>query len=219
MSQAKKILNECPALIFDLDGTLMHTEPDIRLAINGALRDCGYQELPTQATLPNLYSTSPEIITMAAAIVNVPASAIDELLPAYRKHYEAQAHANSALYPGVFAFLQNSAARGCVMGVCTNKIEAFAHQALEQVGVHHFFQCITGGNTTEHSKPHPLPLEHTLEKMGVSASSAIMIGDTHVDAATAQNTGVDFALYTNGYGGVNVENYPNKVRFHSYLEL
>jgi len=219
MRQAKKILNECPALIFDLDGTLMHTEPDIRQAINGALRDCGYHELPAAMTLPNLYSTSPDIITMAVAQIGVPASALDDLLVAYRVHYKEQAHANSSLYPGVMDFLENSAARGCVMGVCTNKIEAFAHQALERTGVHRFFKCITGGNTTEHSKPHPMPLEHTMSVMGVSATDAILIGDTHVDAATAQNTGVAFALYKNGYGGINVESYPTKVSFQSYLEL
>jgi phosphoglycolate phosphatase len=219
MSQAKQVMSEYQSLIFDLDGTLMHTEPDIRKAINGALRDCGYRELPTDLVLPNLYSTLTDIIAEATALIDVPPSAVPALHDAYRIHYVAQAHGNSVLYPGVMDFLKASAARGCVMAVCTNKNEAFAHQALERTGVHDFFICVTGGNTTEHSKPHPLPLEHTLAQMGVSASESIMLGDTHVDAATAQNAGVAFALHKSGYGGIKLEGYPTRASFNSYREL
>jgi phosphoglycolate phosphatase len=219
MNDAKQKLGQSPALIFDLDGTLMHTEPDIRKAINGALRDCGYQELPPELVLPNLYSMLPEIIAQATAMIGVPASAQHDLHEAYRVHYAEQAHENSCLFPGVMDFLNTSAARGCVMGVCTNKNEAFARQALSRHGIDHFFACITGGNSTAHCKPHPLPLQHTLGAMAATAANTIMIGDTHVDAEVAQNTGVAFALYLNGYGGANVHDYPAVAKFESFLEL
>ena len=217
--QAKQVLSEYQSLIFDLDGTLMHTEPDIRKAINGALRDCGYHELPETLVLPNLYSTLTDIISEATATIGVPASAISELHDAYRVHYSEQAHRHSALYPGVMDFLKACATRGCVMAVCTNKNEAFALQALERTGVLDFFVCVTGGNTTEHSKPHPLPLTHTLAKMGTRADESMMLGDTHVDAATAHHAGVAFALYKNGYGGSRVHDYPARTSFESYLDL
>ena len=219
MSNAKQKLGQRPALIFDLDGTLMHTEPDIRQALNMALRDCGYPTVPVEMAIPNLYGMLPEIIADTTALIGVPDTAHQDLHEAYRVHYAAQAHENSSLFPGVLDFLSVSAGRGCVMGVCTNKNEAFSHQALERYGIHHFFVCITGGNTTTQCKPHPLPIEHTLSKMGVTHADTIMIGDTHVDAEVAQNAGLDFVLYLNGYGGSNVHEYPRTAEFQSYLDL
>lgn len=219
MNHLAPLLFTKEAIVFDLDGTLLHTEPDIRMAINGALDEYGHRQIDPSIELPNLHGPSRELIKSAVALVQFPEENIDALIPAYQRHYKQQAHANSNLYPGVMELLEHLRDRDFKLAICTNKIEANARHALKKTGIIDFFQTITGSDTTAHAKPHPLPLSHTLKELNVSHENAVLIGDTHVDARCAAHCNVDFILHQNGYGRPHEADYRVAGQFDAYGEV
>jgi 2-phosphoglycolate phosphatase len=219
MKTAKDFVSDYSAIVFDLDGTLLHTEPDIRLATNQALLDCGFQTLPPEQVIPNLYGTLPDILASVMVLVQAPAVAADDLQQAYLTHYARQAHDHSFPYPNVLKLLEQLLAEGRKLAVCTNKIEISAQQALERHGMSAYFQVITGGDTTRHPKPHALPLLTTIDALQVAASECLLIGDTHVDALCASHCGIPFVFHCGGYGDDSVYQHPIAASFVNYAEI
>jgi phosphoglycolate phosphatase len=153
------------------------------------------------------------------ALVQAPVAAAEDLQQAYLTHYARQAHDHSFPYPNVLPVLEQLRARGCHLGVCTNKIEKSAKQALERHGLSAYFTAVTGGDTTIHAKPHALPLLTTLAALQVNASDCLLIGDTHVDAVCASNCGIPFVFHRSGYGDDSVQQYRVAASFAHYAEL
>jgi len=216
MNPLATLLLSKEAIVFDLDGTLLHTEPDIRMAINSALTECGHRTIDPNVELPNLHGPSRELVGSAVALVDFPEEGLDVLIPAYQRHYKLQAHAHSTLYPGVMAMLEHLRERDIKLAICTNKIEANARHALQTTDIIDFFSVITGSDTTAFPKPHPLPLSHTLKELDVAHVNAVLIGDTHVDARCAAHCNVDFILHQNGYGRPSEADYRIAGQFNTY---
>jgi len=216
MNPLAALLLSKEAIVFDLDGTLLHTEPDIRMAINAALTECGHRTIDPNVELPNLHGPSRELIGSAVALVEFPEEGLDVLIPAYQRHYKLQAHAHSYLYPGVMVLLEQLRDRDVKLAICTNKIEVNARHALTKTGIIDFFDVITGSDTTAFPKPHPLPLSHTLKELDVAHAHAVLIGDTHVDARCAALCNVDFILHQNGYGRPSETDYRIAGQFNTY---
>lgn len=219
MKTAKELVNGCSAIVFDLDGTLMHTEPDIRRAANQALIDCGFQTLAPEQVIPNLYGPLSDILASVIALVQAPAVAAEEIQQAYLTHYTRQAHDHSFLYPNVLALLEQLLSQGHHLAVCTNKIEKSAKQALERHGLSSYFTVVTGGDTTAHPKPHPLPLLTTIDALQAKTGNCLLIGDTYVDALCASNCGIPFVFHCSGYGDDSVRQYSVAASFANYAEL
>ena len=218
MKTAKDCIHSSAAIVFDLDGTLMHTEPDIRRATNQALLDCGFQTLAPEQVIPNLYGPLPDILASVMQVVQAPAAAADDIQQAYLTHYARQAHDHSFLYPGVLALLDQLLSQGHQLAVCTNKIERSAKQALERHGLSTYFTVVTGGDTTAHPKPHALPLLATIAALKVAASDCVLVGDTHVDALCASNCGIPFVFHRSGYCDDSVQQHPIAASFFDYTE-
>jgi len=218
MKTAKDYIHSSTAVVFDLDGTLMHTEPDIRLATNQALLDCGFQTLAPEQVIPNLYGPLPDILASVMQVVQAPAVSAEDIQQAYLTHYARQAHDHSVLYPGVLALLDQLLSQGHQLAVCTNKIESSARQALERHGLSTYFTVVTGGDTTAYPKPHALPLLATIAALKVTASDCVLVGDTHVDALCASNCGVPFVFHRSGYGDDSVRQHPIAASFFDYAE-
>ncbi len=214
-----QLLASRKALIFDLDGTLVDTQPDIRRAINCALRAAGYDELAPEAVVPKLHATLPDIIEAVTQMLGIPASAQKQLQHSYMIHYRSHAHAQSELYPGVAELLRAHQARGSIMAVCTNKNRADAMNVLDRCEILPFFKYVTGGDTTAHPKPDPAPLIHTLLEIDTEAADAILIGDTYADALCAQQARTGFILHRSGYGGQAALDCAADGHFENYSEL
>lgn len=219
MNNTQAFIANYSDFVFDLDGTLMHTEPDIRLAANRALLECGFKPLSAEQPITNLYGTAADILASIMGVTQLPETQAAEIEAAYFKHYAQQAHAHSFLYPDVSRLLHALIARGCRLGVCTNKIESAAKQALERHHILHLFDTVIGGDTTTQAKPHAKPLLHAVRSMGATTEETILIGDTHVDALCAANCNMPFIFHRNGYGNDMVNHYPIAGEFSTYSEI
>lgn len=113
------------------------------------------------------------------------------------EEYNASASQNTVVYDGVFEVLEALRSGGFSLGICTNKPEEPARHVVDALGLAPFFPVLIGGDTTSKRKPDPYPLFQTITQLG--ATEVLYVGDSEVDAATAEAADVKFALYTEGY--------------------
>ena len=212
-------LADCPAIAFDLDGTLLDTMYDIRDSVSLALADCGHEPLAVDYRMPNLHGAFPAVLVAVMQDRNIPASELDAVVKAFSRHYAHAAHRRSHPYPGVIDFLQDCQSRGIKLAVCTNKLHASALQALEQQRLMPYFSVVLGSDSVRRPKPDAEPLLKAFETLGVAPAQAAYVGDTHADALSAQNAGVPFVWFRSGYGSAQVQDYPRALVFDNYAEL
>ena len=184
------------AVIFDLDGTLIDSAPDLRAAANAMLADLGAAPLGLAEVRGFIGNGVPKLVERCLGARGLGAEVYGQGLAAFTAHYDANPAALTVLYPGARAALEQLA-ESHVLGLCTNKPEAPARKLLAHFGLDHLFGAVVGGDSLAVRKPDPAPLRATMRALG--ASTAIYVGDSEVDAETAQATRVPFALFTEGY--------------------
>ncbi|WP_155773966.1 phosphoglycolate phosphatase [Rhodovulum sp. MB263] len=203
------------AIIFDLDGTLIDSAPDIHAAVNRTLAGLGQEafDLDTiRAFIGNGVEVLMERVIKARGLEP---GQRDALVEAFLGHYAADPATLTTLYPGVEDALEQFRDEGWAMGICTNKPEAPSRAILKTFGIDGFFGAVVGGDTVEVKKPDPKPLRAVCEQLG--ATQAVFVGDSEIDAATAQATGMRFALFTEGYHRAeDVDDIPQDARFSDY---
>jgi len=207
------------AIVFDLDGTLLDTVADIRQAMSDALVERGCAALPPDYMPPNLHGAFPGALMAMMAQQGTPEAEHEAVIAAYTRRYAERAHRSSRPYPGLPAFLADCRRRGVGLGVCTNKRHAPAVQALQQCGILHYFDHVSGCDTVARPKPDPLPLLEACAALGATPRQAAYVGDTHVDAASAAAADMPFLLFRSGYGSPLVHDYPIAAVFDDYAEL
>lgn len=207
-----------PAVIFDLDGTLIDSAPAIHAVSNAVLADLGFGPL----TLPQVRSFVGKGVPNLVRQLLI-ASGDDPDGPLFRRletalvaRYETDVEGNTP-YPGVPEALEALAALGCRLAVCTNKPYRPAEAALRHVGLWHRFALVVGGDSLATRKPDPEMLHHTLGRLG--GGRMIYVGDSEVDAETAANAAAPFALYTEGYRKSPVSALPHSVAFSDFAML
>ncbi|MCA0846036.1 phosphoglycolate phosphatase [Salipiger thiooxidans] len=186
------------AVVFDLDGTLIDSAPDLHLAANLVLRDEGLPEISFEQTRSFIGKGAGVLIGRVMEAVGLGDDPAEHarLLAKFMAHYEGEP-ANTLVYPGVMDALARLETLGCAMGLCTNKPGEPTRIALEHFGLARFFAATATADTLPQRKPDPAPLHHVVRALG--ADSALYVGDSEVDAETAQRAGLPFALYTEGY--------------------
>jgi phosphoglycolate phosphatase len=184
------------AVIFDLDGTLVDSDPDILAALNRVLCAKGYAALSRAELQPMIGDGAKVLVERAFAFRGGVGGA--EELAAFLADYNANAVVETAPYPGMLAALEALHAARHPLGVCTNKPVAPARDILERLGLARFFSVVTGGDSTPFRKPDPRHLEATLAAMGVE--KAVMIGDHANDIKAAAGLGVPSIFVSWGYG-------------------
>ena len=191
-------------IVFDLDGTLVDTAPDLVDTLNTILHREGARPVPYVHGRALVGHGARHMIQhgLAAGGLQADAEMIDRLFDGFIVHYRAHIADRSRPFPGVEAALDALAARGHQLAVCTNKLESLSVQLLEALGMAERFRAICGADTVSNRKPHPDHLLQTIDRAGGHPARAIMIGDSETDikaarAAAIPVIAVDFG-YTNG---------------------
>ncbi|MGJ8584108.1 MAG: phosphoglycolate phosphatase [Marinosulfonomonas sp.] len=187
-------------IIFDLDGTLIHSAPDIHAAINLALvaSDRAPLDLPTvisfigngveklvDRSLTKTGGLTPDLQTKTLAL--------------FLDHYTQNMTTLTRPFPGVFAVLDGLKSAGLCLGVCTNKPTQPARDICDQLGLSPYFDVISGAAPDMPKKPDAQPLLRCLADLGGSLDDALYVGDSVVDYETARNAGMQFRLFSGGY--------------------
>lgn len=186
-----------PLVIFDLDGTLVDSAPDIAEAVNRTLTDWKLRTFDLAQITNWIGEGSRQLITYAMRAAGSDAD-IDAVMPGFLKHYGDTA-LDGRLYPGVADTLAALHGQGVRLAVCTNKPEQFVRPLLEARGVLRLFDGIVGGDTLPQRKPAPEPLWHLATQFGVEPGKSLMVGDSESDALAAHNAGVPLVLLRYGY--------------------
>lgn len=218
MRHALRILAEREVLVFDLDGTLVDSGPDIRGTLDLALRDCGIAGVAEDDWV-NLHSPLADIVRDALARHQASAAHSEAVLMAYRQRLARSRYERSIPYAGVKDFLSDCQRRGHRLAVCTNKAHAEALNMLVHFGLHDFFHGVVGADCARLPKPDAAPLELLLERLQAQPAQAVLVGDTHVDALCARNAGVDFVWHRPGYGDPALIAALASAAFDSWQEL
>lgn len=208
-------------MVFDLDGTLVHSAPDIHAAARLLLEERGHKGPDLETVIGFVGNGVPKLVERLLdwAAEQADAEAHSAATKRFQEIYNAAPSALSRLYEGVAEVLAELAVTGIRLGVCTNKPEVPARQVLTDLGIDGYVTAIVGGDSLARRKPDPLPLLHTAEALGVSRESVVFVGDSEVDAATASAAGVRFALFTEGYRKASLEEIPHQASFSHYGRL
>ena len=195
------------AIVWDLDGTLVDSAPDLASALNTVLDLRGFFTLSLNEVRAMIGNGVPKLVERGFNAVGVrPDSAqLDELIAMFVKEYKACATDNTRPYPGVVEALQEIHSMNIPMGVCTNKPEAFTRQILEGLSLSGYFSSVVGGDSTSARKPDPEPVLACLRGLVTEPASSLMIGDSVHDVHAAHAAGVTIGVVPWGYRSAPVE--------------
>ena len=193
-------------VLFDLDGTLIDTAPDLMNAHNHVMEKFGYETKSTDE-IRNLVGKG------AASMIGrslwnqarkelkkiddekIKSKMVDEFIDYYGKNIAVE----SKLLPGVLEFLKWCKKNNISMAVCTNKTEHLAVDLLKQIKVYDYFEYVAGYNTFDYCKPDPRHLTNVIEIIQGQLKKSIMIGDSETDSESAKAAGLPFILVEDGY--------------------
>ena len=196
-----------PLVIFDLDGTLIDTAPDLIDSLNHTITAAGLEPV-TFDDLTHLVGQGVRVmIRRAFDLRKVPLDdeTWDQLALRFMDHYASQMPGKSRPYPGALDCLDRLSAAGFGLAVCTNKPEALALVLMEKLGLSERFLAITGGDTFAVRKPDAQHIFGTIDMARGEPARSIMIGDSVNDILAAQNAGIASIAVSFGYSDVPVE--------------
>lgn len=196
-----------PVVVFDLDGTLFDTGPDLLSALNLVLAEEGMAPV-SAASVADLFGHGGRaLITRAYELAGaaLPADRVPHLIERFVTHYGANIAVGTLPYPGLAATLERLSRRGIRLAVCTNKREGLAVALLDANGYASHFGAVIGGDSLSVSKPRPEPLLAAIKRVGGEVGSAVMVGDSATDVATARAAGIPVIAVDFGFSGLPVD--------------
>jgi phosphoglycolate phosphatase len=208
-------------IVFDLDGTLVDTAPDIVGTINVILVQEGLSPLPASASHLVIGRGAHWGLERAFEIAGAPRSAseLDQLVTRFREHYLAHIADGSLPFPGMVDAVTRLRAAGAKTVVCTNKITALSHALLDALDLSPLFDAIVGGDAVPAQKPDPRPLIQAITAVGGEPARAIMVGDAAPDAGAARAAGIPLILVSFGYGETPAADLGPDILIHHFDEL
>jgi len=193
-------------ILFDLDGTLVDTAPDLLSEHNHVMKKFGYSSRNLDE-IKNLAGKGAAVMIGRSIWESTrkELSSIDdkktkgEMVKEFINYYGKNIAVKSKLVNGVYEFLKWAKSNNISMGVCTNKQEHLAVNLLKKIKIYDFFEYVAGRNTFEYCKPDPRHLTSTIEIMNGSIKKSLMIGDSENDAEAARSAGIPMILLEDGY--------------------
>jgi phosphoglycolate phosphatase len=201
-------------VVFDLDGTLVDTAPDLVGTLNVIFARAGLPAVTYDAAR-NMVGGGARLLIergLAAEGRTVAAPDIDRLVREFIDHYAARIAEHSRPFPGLESALDRLAAKGFRFAVCTNKLEWLSVRLLEALGLAQRFAAICGADTFGVQKPDPEFLRRTIERAGGDAMRTVMVGDSANDVTPARAAGIPVVAVDFGYSEIPVRDLqPNRV--------
>lgn len=196
-----------PTVVFDLDGTLVDTAPDLMAGLNHVLALDGIEPVHYEDMTFLVGQGARAMIERGFRLRGRPLSDthLAELLECFIRHYLDGMPGESLPYAGVVTSLERMKAEGFRLAVCTNKLEMLALPLLRGLRLDGYFDAIAGGDTFPVRKPEAGHILKTIERAGGSAATSIMVGDSVNDIVAAQNAGIPSVAVPFGYSDVPVE--------------
>lgn len=203
-------------IVFDLDGTLIDSAPDILGIANSLMKEEGHVPFTLPQARDFIGNGVSVFVQKMRADRGIPDSEHERLLAEFVSRYHG-ATTLTETYPGVAQALKSLVAAGHVLGVCTNKPIVATGAVLAHLSLDTYFKTIIGGDSLPVSKPDPAPLHAAFAALGTGP--VIYVGDSGVDAETALRAKVPFLLFTEGYRKVPVSELPHTHAFSLFNEL
>ncbi len=201
------LLGDAPlqAILFDLDGTLVDSVPDLAAAMDAALQHCGLPVAGEERVRSWVGNGAVKLVARAlhwaveTEVAQVQSAQQQLLLEAFYRAYAEDSSSRSRLFDGVLEALQYWRDAGVKMACVTNKPERFTHPILAEFGLQALLPVVVGGDTLAQRKPDPAPLRLACERLGVAVENAVMVGDSCNDIDAAHALGMPAACVSYGY--------------------
>lgn len=191
-------------LIFDLDGTLINSVPDLANAVNFTLKTLNKNTFQEE-TIVKWIGNGAEILIQRALSSSVEInSKLDiqttkKALKIFLEFYDKNVCVETTIYNGVKKTLEKLKKNGYILAIVTNKPFKFIKPILDFFDIENLFKCYIGADSLKYRKPHPMPLLHICQKFNISVKEAIMIGDSKNDILAARNARMDSIGVNYGY--------------------
>lgn len=205
------------AVVFDLDGTLVDSAPDIAAAANRMLAEMDQAPLPLPVLTGFIGHGIPNLVRRVQEACEIDPACLPAMTARMLAQYEASPAALTRPYPGVPQTLRALAEAGHPLAVCTNKLRGLSERILEALDLGQYFQAVIGGDSLPQKKPDPAPLHAAFAAL--AAPPLLYVGDSEVDAQTARAAGRAFALFTGGYRQTPVAELPHLLAFERFEAL
>ena len=206
-------------ILFDLDGTLVDTAPDLMAAHNHVMKKFGYSTRSVDE-IRNLVGKGASVLigrsiwgSAKKEFSKITDEKIkNEMVKEFISFYGKNIVKDSKLIKGVLEFLKWAKSKNISMGVCTNKQEHLAIDLLKKIKIYDYFEYVAGGNTFEYCKPDPRHLTSIIEIMNGDIKKCLMVGDSENDADAAKSAGIPMILVEDGYTDKKIEQI-----YHNHL--
>lgn len=190
------------AILFDLDGTLIDSAPDLRLAVNKLLADFGRPELDINTTISMIGDGAAKLVERAFDHTGGQPAALSlqALTEKFLGYYDGHESDTSKPFPGAIEALTTLKASGYRLGLCTNKPQRPTEAMLKAFGLDHFFDAVIGGDLLPGiKKPDGRHLQAAMDKLDTQKHQTLMVGDGDNDLFAAQNAGIKAIIVSFGY--------------------
>ena len=199
-------MNQKLTILFDLDGTIINTAPDLMHAHNHVMKKYGYIErqlsdikkLAGRGSKVMLTKSINEMKEVTGKDIKSN-DLIDTMTNEFVDYYSKNILKESTLKKGLINFLSWCKNNSISLGVCTNKQEHLSIDLLKKIKIYDFFDYVAGGNTFNHNKPDPRHLTDTIEIMGGDIKKTLMVGDSETDSNASKSANIPFILIEDGY--------------------
>src|SRR6185312_14788077 len=214
-------MTQSPTIVFDLDGTLVDTAPDLISALNFVLEREGLPPMPLHSARKMIGAGARKMIERGleseGRVMTV--KDVDRLTADFIDYYASHIAVASRPFEGLEHALDGLTEKGCRLAVCTNKLEWLSKRLLDELGLSRRFAAICGADTFGVAKPDPAILKQTVARAGGELSSTIMVGDAGTDIGVARRAGVPVIAVSFGYTDVPITEFNPDLLIHHMRDL